>query len=76
MGLLREMHQQNQGRRQAFAQQQAAASLDQFVEELETQIDEQHRLIGELVQRLETSLGEDLNGDGLVARLGDRSPGT
>jgi hypothetical protein len=51
-------------------------SLDLRAEELETHIDEQHRLIGDLVQCLETSLGEDLDGESLVARLGDRARGT
>ena len=64
MGMLWELHQQNTVRRGA----QVQASLDDRMAALEQRIAAQDEVIGQLIQRLEATLGEDLNGDGLVTR--------
>jgi hypothetical protein len=68
MGLLWELHQQNQMRRRHVVQAARTWNLEDRVAELERQIDERDELLGRLIERLETTLGQDLDGDGTIGR--------
>jgi hypothetical protein len=68
MGLLWELVQQNQLRRRAWAQEIQTATLADRVTELERQIHERDAILEQLIQRLETTLGEDLDGDGTIGK--------
>jgi hypothetical protein len=68
MGLLWELHQQNQLRRRSWAQEARTVNLEDRIAELERQIDERDELLGRLIERLETTLGQDLDGDGTIGR--------
>ena len=65
MGLLWELHQQGRRRRTAMRNQLANASQDQRLAELERQVDGLEELVGRVIRRIETKLGEDLD-DGRV----------
>ena len=45
-----------------------SAALDHRVARLEADVEKLSRLVGELIIRLERRLGDDLDGDGRVAR--------
>lgn len=68
MGLLWELHQQNQMRRRNVVQAARTWNLEERVAELERQIEERDELLGRLIERLETTLGQDLDGDGTIGR--------
>lgn len=62
MGFLWDLIQQSQ----ISDQRSRASSLEQRVAQLETELDQTRRLLHALMQRLETSLGEDINRDGRI----------
>lgn len=62
MGLLWDLIQQNQ----ISEQSQRASSLEERVEQLESDLRHTRQLLQVLLQRLETHLGEDLDRDGQV----------
>jgi hypothetical protein len=66
MGVLWEMHQQGQGRRQAMRAEQANQSQDQQIASLRQQVEELEDLLGKVIHRIEVKLGEDLDDDGRV----------
>jgi hypothetical protein len=68
MGLLWELVQQNQIRRRAWEQEVRTASLADRVAELERQIRDRDEILEKLIERLETTLGQDLDGDGTIGR--------
>jgi hypothetical protein len=68
MGLLWELVQQNQIRRRAWEQEVRTASLTDRVAELERQIRDRDEILEKLIERLETTLGQDLDGDGSIGR--------
>jgi hypothetical protein len=68
MGLLWELVQQNQIRRRAWEQEVRTASLADRVAELERQIRDRDDILEKLIERLETTLGQDLDGDGSIGR--------
>lgn len=68
MGLLWELVQQNQLRRRAWAREVQTATLAERVAELERQIRDHDEILEKLIERLETALGEDLDGDGTIGR--------
>ena len=68
MGLLWELVQQNQLRRRAWAREVQTATLAERVAELERQIRDHDEILEKLIERLETTLGEDLDGDGMIGR--------
>lgn len=68
MGLLWELVQQNQLRRRAWAREVQTATLAERVAELERQIRDHDEILEKLIERLETTLGEDLDGDGTIGR--------
>jgi hypothetical protein len=68
MGFLWELHQQAQLRRRSWAQEARTYNLEDRVAELERQVVERDELLGHLIERLETVLGQDLDGDGTIGR--------
>ncbi|MCH2144041.1 MAG: hypothetical protein MK082_02725 [Phycisphaerales bacterium] len=62
MGLFWDLIQQGQISRQT----DRADTLEVRVARLEDQLDEQRKLVLELLQRLESRIGEDIDGDGRV----------
>ena len=60
--------QQNQLRRRAWAREVQTATLADRVAELERQIRDHDEILEKLIERLETALGEDLDGDGTIGR--------
>lgn len=62
MGLLWDLIQQNQ----ISEQSQRSSSLEERVEQLESDLRHTRQLLQVLLQRLETHLGEDLDRDGQV----------
>ena len=62
MGLFWDLIQQGQISRQT----NRADSLEARVARLEDQLVEQRKLVLELLQRLESTIGEDIDGDGRV----------
>ena len=63
-----ELVQQNQLRRRAWAREVQTATLAERVAELERQIRDHDEILEKLIERLETALGEDLDGDGTIGR--------
>jgi hypothetical protein len=68
MGFLWELHQQAQPRRRSWAQEARTYNLEDRIAELERQVAERDELLGHLIERLETVLGQDLDGDGTIGR--------
>jgi hypothetical protein len=68
MGFLWELHQQAQMRRRSWTQEARTYNLEDRIAELERQIAERDELLGHLIERLETVLGQDLDGDGTIGR--------
>lgn len=66
MGFLWELHQQNQLRRRSWAQEVRTYNVEDRVAELERQMVERDELLEHLIERLETALGQDLDGDGTI----------
>lgn len=66
MGMLWEMYQQGNQRRSTMEARQTAMSLEQRIDLLEEELRDQNNLIKNLIYRLETVLGKDLDGDGKV----------
>ena len=64
--MLWEMYQQGNQRRDAQEARQANMSLEQRIDALEDELRDQSILIKNLIYRLETLLGKDLDGDGKV----------
>jgi hypothetical protein len=75
MGFLWELHQQGQLRRRSWAQEARTFSLEDRIAELERQVAERDELLGHLIERLETVLGQDLDGDGTIGRRSLTDPG-
>jgi hypothetical protein len=73
MGLLWERSKQIQLRRRAWAQEDQTASLAERVAELERQIRDRDEILEKLIGRLETTLGQHLDGDGTIGRRAPRS---
>ena len=68
MGFLWELHQQSLMRRRSWAQEAKTMNLEDRVTELEHQLAERDELLGNLIDRVETALGQDLDGDGTIGR--------
>jgi len=64
MGLFWDLIQQSQ----ISDQRAQAASLEDRVRELERELAATRAMLHELLQRLETHIGEDIDGDGAVGR--------
>lgn len=64
MGFLWEAYQHNRARHRDHEQEAATDDLETRVARLEDRVAEQDGLMGELIQRLEATLGQDLDGDG------------
>lgn len=64
MGFLWEAYQHNRARYRDHEQEEATADLETRFARLEDRVAEQDGLMGELIQRLEATLGQDLDGAG------------
>jgi hypothetical protein len=62
VGLFLDLFQQSQIRQQSAR----SSDLEQRVRSLEQELDQTRRLLRDLIQRLETHVGKDLNADGKV----------
>lgn len=66
MGMMWEMYQQGSKRRSDMETKQAQMTLEERIDALENELRDQSNLIKNLIYRLETVLGKDLDGDGKV----------